>query len=247
MSICLLLPDAFGNTLSMTQQFKGQITSGKTTVPIGYSNFGTDPWRFEQGVQMLDQALSDFAAEDVTVFGDSMGARIINQWLYELGDSSSRDPLKTKFVNMGDSGNKFTGLYKDSLAEVPNDTPYNLTTIIRQYDGYADYPSDVTNDDATTEAWYGTTYIHRDYYSIDPDPDAPGNYKYIQGNVTYVWNQTYVLPSVDPVSPTLRMLGFVSNSPAIPQPEIQAEDVAKRPLVEAGYTRPVSIPAPDYS
>ena len=105
------------------------------------------------------------------------------------------------------------------------DTAYSGTEVIRQYDGWADWPDDSSNLLAVANAVVGMQTIHTDY--TDVDITSPGNAIHQEGNVTYVWVPTDTLPLVAWTGPF---------APAL--------DNALRPTVESAYDRPVSIPDP---
>jgi pimeloyl-ACP methyl ester carboxylesterase len=254
MTTCFLLAGAYGSTDTLKYQLQGKITAGTVTVPIGYPNFGISDWELEAGREMLDQAFIDFTGGGpITIFAHSAGARVVNLWLQQYGQTRADDGLvdvsTTKIYCIGDSTNRFGGVYYEEDHAPPQDTPYDLTVITRQYDGFADWPGDDTNNDAVTNAVYGQPYVHPDYFGVDPSPHADGNYLYTAGNIKYVWSQTYPLPSVLPTNTLLKQWGL--NDPPTSGDWVSLEDQAKRPAIDAAYAvpataRPVLIPPPAY-
>ncbi len=150
----------------------------------------------------------------------------------------------------------------DPLEDGTSTVHYRVTDLARQYDGVADFPGaqdiqtaiesiggvttdpadwmvralqDVTNaligthKDAMLNALLGMALVHNNYFSVTPDdlhnvrltsPDHP--------LVTYVWAPTYPVP----------LLGAGITLPSI--------DREKRLLIEAAYSRPVTLPMPNY-
>lgn len=244
MATVFCLAGAFGIPDFLKFQLQGKITQGKVYVPIVYPNFGIEDWRMEAGREMLDQALHDFSGPK-TVFGHSMGARVVNLWLREYGQSTPFNPNELEFYCIGNSTRRYGGPLFTEERGCPVDTPYKVTDIARQYDGWADYPNDRSNSDAALNAIMGQQYIHTDYYNIDPNPSATGNYKFVEGNVTYVWNATYPLPKIQQYNPTKAMLGLLNLFQVTSA--AKQKDQEERPGIEAAYTRPVAIPAPSYT
>lgn len=147
---------------------------------------------------------------------------------------------------------------------VPEDTQFQVTDFARQFDSVADYPTaqpllDVLNavQSPTTDPNYitnvlnqclallGSSYrdalvnliaglalVHNIYLFVAPS-DANCVRK-TEGNITYVWSPTKILPMLD-------WLGWA--------PAFQAQqDIRQRPAVEAAYARPVNLtsnPVPD--
>lgn len=244
MAYVFCLAGAFGIPDFLKFQLQGKVTQNKTYVPIIYPNFGIEDWRMEAGREMLDQALHDFIGPK-TVVGHSMGARVINLWLHDYGQATPFPTNDVQFYCIGNSTRRYGGpLYKPENG-CPVNTPYKVIDIARQYDGWADYPNDRSNSDAALNAIMGQQYIHTDYYGIDPDPDADGNYKYVEGNVSYVWNATYPLPKIQQYNPTKAMLGLMNLFPI--SAAAKGRDQLERPGIEAAYSRPVTIPPPSYA
>lgn len=251
--VCLLLAGSYGSTDVLKYQLQGKITANKLCVPIAYPNFGISDWELEAGREMLDQAFSDWSGDDITVLAHSAGSRVANLWLHDYGQTRFDDslvPATTKFYNIGDSTNWYGGVYFEVDHAPPKDTPYDVTVITRQYDGFADYPGDITNNDAVTNSIYGQPYVHPDYFGIDPSPTADGNYLFTEQNIKYIYSQTYPMPSVIPSNTLLKQWGL-SELPTTSD-WVSLEDQAKRPAVDAAYAvvgkrpRPVLIPPPAY-
>ena len=183
----------------------------------------------DQGAASLHSAIirSD---GDVLAVGHSEGGQVIYELLrdYDTDPNSAPDPAKFSWISIGNPENKFGGVPwsgYDGERGFPEDTDYTGTEVIRQYDGWADWPDDSSNLLAVANAVVGMQTIHTDY--TDVDITSPDNATYHEGNVTYVWVPTDTLPLVAWTGPF---------APAL--------DNALRPTVESAYDRPVSIPDP---
>jgi hypothetical protein len=238
----LTLPGVFGSHDVMALFCNGTITAGKDLVPIEYNNFTLDYSAIEQGADMLDTALHDFASTGVLAFGHSDGARVINLWLATYGLTSTLSPSEASFLMMGDSVNKIGGALYDAAANntVPDATPYTVTNFIRQYDGWADFPQDPTVEIAVQNAMVGANTVHTDYYGVAPTDVA--NRTHVVGHISYIWSPTY--PVATAQTPLL-LSSYISSIPGLPS-LYSSQDQHDRPLIEAGYSRPVAIPPPTY-
>lgn len=253
MTTCLLLAGTSELTDTLKYQLQGGVTNGTLSVPIGWPNFGNSDWQLEAGREMLDQAFSDFEGDQMVVFAHKDGARVMNLWLQQYGQTRFDEGLvhaSTQFISIGDPCNRFGGVYYTEEHAPPQDTPFDVRVYIRQYDGYADWPGDDTNNDAVTNAAFGQQYISPDYFGVPTDMHAAGNYLYTAGNIKYIWNLTYPLPSVLPANTLLKQWGLAD--PPSSGDWVSLEDQAKRPAIDAAYAvpataRPVFIPPPAYS
>ena len=253
-TVCLLLPDSFESAGTLKYMLNSSLTTGTLNVPIAWPNYGNTDWELEGGREMLDQAFSDWAGEEIVVLGHNDGSRVINLWLKVYGqtrfDDDIVDATKTSFYLLGDPVNRYGGVYFSEDIVVPQDTPYDVTVITRQYDGYADWPGDDTNNDAVKNAIYGQQHVNPDYFDIDIDPTADGNYLFTEQNIKYIWNQTYPLPSVYTSNTLLKKWGLADTPTS--GDWVSMQDESSRPGIDAAYAvvgknpRPVVIPPPAY-
>jgi pimeloyl-ACP methyl ester carboxylesterase len=244
MSTVLLLP-GFGGAASMMPFFcDGVITAGKTQVPVVYNNFDLDYSAVVAGAAQLDTAIHDFIGSGhVTIFGHSDGARVANYWLAQYGPTSTVPAANIDFVLLGDSVNRYGGVLYDAAANntCPLSTPYTVLDFIRQYDGWADFPQDVTNQNAINNAMMGANNIHADYFGVTPS-DAYV-YSKVDGNVTHKWVMTYPVALAIPpflASSYMSDLSWLNSS-------FEDQDKYWRPIIEPAYSRPVTIPTPPYA
>ena len=140
-------------------------------------------------------------------------------------------------MSIGNPENRYGGKRPETDAEtnpwLPADTAYHGTEVIRQYDGWADWPDDPTNLIAVANAVVGMFTTHTAYWNVDLNdprnvrytPDLPGGGP---GNVTYVWVPNDTLPLVAWAGPFAPML-----------------DNALRPLVEKALFAAGRHPRPD--
>lgn len=190
-------------------------------IPLGqlFNNWGADA---------LEKAV-DSTAGPVTLFGHSQGGQVIytalRRWAADPG--SAPDPSRVSWVSIGNPENAFGGRAAKPL---PADSPYQGIEVIRQYDGWADAPSDKTNLLAMLNAAVGRSTTHVFGY-FDVDLNDPNNIRYTPdnpgggpGNITYVFVPTPVMPLVARFGPLAPVL-----------------DKMLRPIVEAGYNRPISL------
>lgn len=107
----------------------------------------------------------------------------------------------------------------------PQPRPLTTVDVARQYDGWADFPTNPLNLLADLNAVIGTVLLHPDY-SDAGTPQLQGQYQ----DTTY-----YLIPA--PVTPVLIPLTWV---PIVGKPLAIALDPAVRVLVEMGYDRTVN-------
>ncbi|MFN8088458.1 MAG: PE-PPE domain-containing protein [Mycobacterium sp.] len=205
--------------------------------PVDYFAFPGGAYN-QQGAVKVEEAIGELAPdEQIVLFGHSQGGQVIYSTLQDFADDpeSAPDPSRLTWVSIGNPTNKFGGRRPTTDAGgqwLPADTPYEGTEVIRQYDGWADWPDDTSNFLAVANAFIGMLTTHIDYKNVDLDD--PNNVRYTPdlsngdpGNVTYVWVPNDVLPLVAWAGPLAPML-----------------DNMLRPTIEAAYNRPVTIPDP---
>ncbi len=129
---------------------------------------------------------------------------------------------------------RFKGLYIPILgvtfsgATPTNSDPLNpMTTvdIVRQYDGWADFPTNPLNLLADLNAAMGIAFLHSNYYGVGT-PEQQGQY----GDTTYYMISTPILPLLMPLD----------KIPVIGHPLADTLDPFFRVLVEAGYNRTIN-------
>lgn len=103
----------------------------------------------ELAVELIDQALHE-PYTDKEFWGHSKGGEMIEKWLRDKGPTSDVDPATVKFFISGSPENKYGGTTRHNPDKyppvyggvgVPEDTPYEVWYITRQYDAHADYPA----------------------------------------------------------------------------------------------------------
>ncbi len=195
-------------------------------------------WETEKGAQSVAAAVSARLAQDpdakVILSGHSQGGQVIyaalRDWSAHPADAPSRDSVV--WVSFGNPENPYGrqagGIGYDNGQGLPiGGTAYDGIEVIRQYDGWADYPQDTTNLVAVANAMMGMMTIHNNYWDVDITD--PNNATYTTttsagGTITYVWSPTKTLPLVAWAGPL---------APAL--------DKMLRPTVEAGYQRPGDV------
>jgi pimeloyl-ACP methyl ester carboxylesterase len=174
--------------------------------------------------------------EQIVLFGHSQGGQVVYSDLrrFAADPANAPDPSRLTWISIGNPENPYGGRRNKTETPtqwLPPDTAYTGTEVIRQYDGWADWPDDPRNLLAIANAVVGMFSTHTNYRQVDLDD--PDNVRFTPevngqpGNVTYVWVPTKTLPLVAWAGPL---------APAL--------DNALRPIVEKGYHRPVDIPDP---
>lgn len=213
-------------------QLGGRMCAGPNRCrPVDYPALPGESFN-RQGADLLAEAVGAVDADDgsVVMFGHSQGGQVIHdvlrRWAADPG--LAPEPSRVSWVSIGNPENPFGGAAP--RADFPIDTPYAGTEVIRQYDGWADWPSDRRNLLAVLNAAMGSQRIHPNYFDVALDD--PANVRFTPpasdgapGQVTYVWVPTPVLPLVAGAGPFAPVL-----------------DSILRPIVEAGYDRPVDLP-----
>ena len=176
------------------------------------------------------RALPD-ATGPITLFGHSQGGQVIYAALrrWAAAPASAPDPSSLSWVSIGNPENNFGG---QSATPLPADSPYQGTEVIRQYDGWADWPTDPTNLLAVANAAVGMSSTHVFGY-FDVDLNDPENIRYTPdkadgtpGNITYVFVPTPVLPLIAATGLLAPLLNPIL-------------DPVLRPIIERGYQRPI--------
>lgn len=207
-----------------------------TCVPVDYPAYPGDQY-IQIGADRVIQAISTVPANtQIILMGHSEGAQVIDAVLrrWATNPSTAPSPTSVSWVALGDPTNVYGG-QQTKLGvppTIPVNTAYKGLEVIRQYDGWADWPDNPFNGLAIANAIAGMATIHPDYTSVDIN--SPQNVRYTPplangapGNITYVWVPTAVMPLVAGYGPLAPMM-----------------DRLLRPIVESAYNRPVQIPMP---
>jgi hypothetical protein len=216
--------------------------------PISTGGF-FDPTANQSIAAGLTALRTDTAGDPApVVFGYSQGAVVASQYKRSLnnqyGAETNAPASVPTYVLIGNPDRPNGGLYQrlpglyipflDLTFDGATPTqsvgaaPGQITTydIARQYDGFADFPSNPLNLIAVANAVAGVIYIHTGYQDVDTS-DAVLQDRY--GDTAYYLIPTDRLPLLQP----LAQLG-------VPDPILAALDAPLRVLVEAGYDRAIS-------
>ena len=181
----------------------------------------------DRGAVTLNKAVNALPDDGapITLYGHSQGGQVIYSALrgWAADPATAPDPARVSWVSIGNPENTFGGRDPDPI---PVDSPYRGTEVIRQYDGWADWPTDQRNLLAVLNAVIGMSTVHASYFDVDIDD--PANLRHVEGNVTYVFVPNPMLPLVQATGPLAPLLNPVL-------------DPILRPMVEAGYQRPVNL------
>ena len=205
-------------------QLRGDLCkSPNTCQPVNYFAMPLGQWFNDQGAIKLNQALDALPAGTQTVlYGHSQGGQVIYSALrgWAENPSTAPDPALVSWVSIGNPENTFGGKSPDPI---PADSPYQGTEVIRQYDGWADWPTHF-NLLAFANAVIGMQLVHPRYWNVDVND--PANIRYTEGNVTYVFVPNDTLPLVQVTGVFAPLLNPIL-------------DPILRPIVESAYDRPI--------
>lgn len=228
------LAGAGGSPANIPQQFGGQVTGGNTYVPVPYNNVNLAGNKHPlDGAAKLDAAMAGVSGQKI-VLAHSEGAVAAAAWLLNQAQTTTITPDELFFVLTGNSVRPYGGFcyYTNWYPGIviPPDTAFTVYDYAAQYDKYADYPPGAppkagNNSNAVRNVMESSE--HNSY--PDRDLNDPNSVTYQAGNITYIWSMTYPAP--------------LCGSNAAKR---VAQDQKYRPLIEAGYQRPVTIPNPTY-
>ena len=207
-------------------QLQGDLcTAPNHCQPVNYFAMPLGQTFNDQGAVTLNEAIDALPADGTptVLYGHSQGGQVIYSALrgWAANPATAPDPARVSWVSIGNPENTFGGKSPDPT---PADSPYQGTEVIRQYDGWADWPTDTRNILAVVNAIVGMRTVHANYFKVDIDD--PANIRYTAGNTTYVFVPNTMLPLVQLTGPLAPLLNPVL-------------DPILRPIVEAGYQRPI--------
>lgn len=204
----------------------GDLTSRNTT-PMDQSE--------QQGLAVLDKAIKTTPGKKI-VFAYSQGAEIVSMEKRNLLTDPEAPPAnELSFVVIGNPGRpnggigaRFPGVHVPlvgmTLQGAAPDTQYPTTDIARQYDGFADVPSDPKNMFALANMSAGMLHSHMDYLNVDINNSA--NMVSIQGNTTFI-----TIPQDPPLIELLRSMN---------RELVDSVSGTLKERIERGYDRTVS-------
>lgn len=206
--------------------------------PVDYPAWPLGEYFNRQGAARLIDAVNALPDSTPAIpFGHSQGGQVIyaavRQWTAD--PATAPDPSRLSWVSIGNPENAVGGVKRQD--GLPPDTPYQGTEVIKQYDGWADWPTGTMNLVAWLNAMAGRRSAHVWGY-FDVNLDDPANIRYTPdapngdpGNITYVFVPNDTLPLV-------AMTGILAPllNPIL--------DPVLRPIVESAYDRPFPVPTP---
>ena len=206
-----------GININLTQQQLGGTLCPCTKIPYPAAYVSN-----QQGVTAITQ--TPLMPGD-TVLGYSLGSVVISTSL-----ANNTPPPGVKFILLGNTSS-FNGLFAaigllPLLGGIPADTPNPVTSISRQYDGWADLPNNMMAPGyllAMMNAMKGELTVHIDYTEASL-LNNPANVTWTEGNITYQLVPTQNLP-IDQGWRDIG-LGFVADT----------LDAMLRPMIDAAYT-----------
>ncbi len=169
-------------------------------IPMGQSvSVGTQ--------NMLDMIKTAYAQTGgaITVFGMSEGSAVVDEVMRALlSDSTAPPPSAVNFIVAGDANHRQAGFiphtYGGYKFQRPAVTPYNLTVVTYEYDGWSDWPDNLWNWTAARNALAGALLLHNKSYYVDlstvPVENVTTKRNESGGYTTYYLVPTETLPLV---------------------------------------------------
>ncbi|HEY7054838.1 MAG TPA: PE-PPE domain-containing protein [Mycobacterium sp.] len=110
--------------------------------------------------------------DPITVFGMSEGSAVVDEVMRALANDPTAPPSgKLNFIVAGDANHRQAGFiphtYGGYKFQPPAQTPYDLTVLTYEYDGWADWPDDPWNLLAARNALAGALMNHNETYFVD--------------------------------------------------------------------------------
>lgn len=146
MTTVLTVEPLAGNLLggTMNKNFGGQVTAGNTVVAVKYPA-SMSASSIDQGVSALHAAIR-LTVGPMLVFAHSQGAQVVSRWLRRQETPVETDRLSfllignplRKYGGHGVGAKEFGG---QTGLPTPNDSPYRVTDVTLQYDGWSDAPA----------------------------------------------------------------------------------------------------------
>ncbi len=235
-TMAAILGGYFGNDTRVNIYWPAQTwpESGWQSLTLGQS--------IAVGVDNLDAAIRSTPGPKVAA-GISGSSQIIDEEMRRLAkDPNAPAPEELSFVVIGDANRSmlrsWNGLYFPGLDYVPTVpvTPYDVTVVTGEYDGFGDWPDRPWNLLADLNAFVGTGTVPGfgsvHYASIWADlSEVPAKNISSTTNSLGGTTTTYVVPTDE--LPLLRPL----HDQGVPENAIATLNRILKPIVDAGYTR----------
>jgi len=230
----------------MTSALRGIPCADRTVINVDYPAAlddanrtlaeGTAGGPISIGVAALDSILRTSPVSDSTdvlVFAYSIGAQVASAWLrLHANDIGAPDPRYVSFLLIGNPERKYGGIpaasSPDLAAITPNNTAYAVQDLKIQYDGWADWPTQLPrpNVQSTQNAMQGIHTTHVTDYMIRSLGEATMFYT---ENTTVYAMIPNDLPMFD---------GYRKAGQQILADKLQAQ---YQPLIETQYIRPETL------
>ena len=217
---------------------------GSPATQVQYPANPIDLFRYDAavgvGVDNLDAAVSQALAENpdaqIRVAGVSMGSITIDHYLASLADDPcAPSPDQITFATYADPQRGLLRLLPDDMRlpgyvnqPVP-ETPYNVSVVFHEYDGFSDFPDRPWNLVASANAVMGGWLLHGEEIYADLDLVPEGN---ISTDVNSKGGRTttYRVPASQlPLTMPLRAV--------VPHVIVDQIDDLVRPVIDRGYSR----------
>lgn len=225
---CILIADVSGDKVDYPAEF------WPLTGAIDGPTYGES---VQTGLANLDEATEDDVEGGYQIFGYSQSAVIISLYMREHPDAANTYILLSNPMRPnGGILQRFAFIGNIPILDIPMSgaTPtegeFTAYDITRQYDGWADFPTNPLNVLATVNAIMGIYYLHGQYLQVDPaDLQDPSTDVDVYNQTTYYTLDTPILPLLLPL-----------QQAGVPDAVLAGLDAPLRVLVEAGYDRGTS-------
>ena len=183
----------------------------------------------------------------VVLAGTSQGALIVHDVERRImAMPANQRPAKENlsFVVIADEADPFNGIltqFPDLRLFVPAtdvESPYDTVSIVREYDGYADFPDYPGNLLATANAVMGVVYLHPDYEDVDIN--APGTVVQTKTNKLGGTTTRYTVPTAN--LPLTQPIRDVEKAITGQTGVTDGVDKVLRPIINTGYKRHETLP-----
>ncbi|MDB5176711.1 MAG: hypothetical protein JWN75_379 [Candidatus Saccharibacteria bacterium] len=218
-----------------------------------FTGFGDPPVDESRdiGATSLNQQIEAASGQKIVVVGYSQGSSVNTRWLdwYKEGKfPNAPDPANLSFVNAGNPNRpngglaeRFVGMYIPGFGitfdgATPSDTPYPVTEVAHEYDGFSDFPVYVLNPLADVNALMGILFVHAFYDQVDLND--PSNIVTHDGTLTDVLAHTPVLPIMQPFYMVAHVVGRTET------PVLDAISGPLRVIIDSAYDRTTAEATP---
>ncbi len=184
---------------NMPKQFQGYFSKSPYKMSVVDYPRSASSTSISTGVKNLNTALRSTSGK-IIVLAYSQGAQVASNWMRQYADDASApSPAKLTFILFGNPYRAVGGAGIGKLTwdgtlgyATRTDTPWHIVDVARRYDGWADWPQDTKNSDATKNATAGKLSLHVHYGEVNIND--PTHTVWTKGNTTFVLTKESGLP-----------------------------------------------------